>query len=346
MTIHGNIDSVDIKVIGESWLDANLDNYEVGNLPIVEVLGFNEGRDTTNYKLPDLGNGLFGPGSLRDWTPGGDHGNSEDLGSIPASVTVKYRENGPIKRPSKRSAAHILRDLESNITPLLFAGLYQRMSAEAVTLMTNASIYGTAKTFSGTGALDTYAADQKPDVDINANLQPMVKWKSLGLSLECFMSFHVETAFARHPAYTGAGTGSAIASTLPREEFKRRFMAAHPQLDALHICNSVTDTARAGQTSAPLLIGNTLLWFGLVDRRQNRFDLRSQESLDAPDGAIAIARAFDPYIEQWSPSGSGVDMFAGRTEHGIYFPRANDAANKADFAHFYGADEIFTATPT
>lgn len=348
MTLYTPISPVDIKQVGLSWLDDNLANYEVGMIPQVDVLGFENQRDTTNYRLPALSNGLFGPGTLVDWKPGQAHPTGRELDYIAAQVAVKYKAQQPINRVrtgSSASNARILTDLEQNIVPLLYAGLYQRMSVDVVSLMVNASVYGTAKTFSGTGALDTYAADQAPDVDINTNLQPMVKWKGLGFKLECFMSYHVAQVLAAHPRYTGAGTGSAIASTLPLDVFKQRFMAAHPLLDALHICMSTTETTRPGQTSDALLIGNTLLWFGLVDRRKQRFDLRSQEAIDAPDGAIAIAHGFDPYVENWVTPGSGVESFQGRCEYGVFFPRANDAA-KADFAHFYSASEIFTATPS
>lgn len=343
MSFRSTLAPIDLESIGQSWVQANQARFLWRKLPFCLALGFREGRTSTAYKLPKLDNSLAKGVGMADWQPGDADTTGRELGSVDATFTPRFKRSQSIARPLKRQAQHILRDLENNVVPIQLSQAHQQIEAEAVALMANASVYGTAKTFSGTGALDTYASDQKPDVDINANLMPMMKWKALGLSLECVMSTHVMTVLARHPVYTGAGAGSAIASTLPLDEFRKRFLAAHPQVEALHIVDTVIDTARAGQTSAPRINGNTLLWFGLLDRRGS-YDLRSDGSLDAPDGALMIALSCEPEVVTWEPPGSEVEKFASQAEYAVFFPRASDAS-AADFAHFYGASEIFTSNP-
>lgn len=344
MSFRDNLSPVDLTSIGRSWVQSNKGRFLWSKLPTCMAKGYREGRTSTTYQLPKLDNTLAKGVGMSDWQPGDAQTTERKLGSIDATFTPRGKQTQVISRPTKRNGRHILLDLENNIVPIQLGLTYQQIEAEVVALMANASVYGTAKTFGGTGALDTFAADQTPDYDINENLMPMVKWRALGLSLECVMSTHVMTVLARHPVYTGAGTGSAIAATLPRDEFEKRFRAAHPQLDALHIVDTVIDTARAGQTSAPRINGNTLLWFGLIDRRGS-YDLREDGSQDAPDGALMIAMSREPEVATWEAPGSEVESFAGRAEYAIFFPRSADAS-AADFAHFYGASEIFTSNPT
>lgn len=344
MSFRDNLTAVDLTSIGQSWVQSSRGRFLWSKLPTCLAVGFREGRTSTTYPLPKLDNSLAKGVGMVDWQPGDANPTTRILGSIDATFTPRGKRSQVINRPTKRKAAHILRDLETNVVPLQMSFAYQQIEAEVVARMANATIYGTAKTFGGTGALDTFASDQTPDYDINENLMPMVKWKSLGLTLTCVMSTHVMTVLARHPVYSGAGTGSAIAATLPRAEFEKRFLAAHPQIDELHIVDTVIDTARAGQTSAPRINGNTLLWFGLLDRRGS-YDLREDGSQDAPDGALMIAMSHEPEVVTWETPGSEVESFASQAEFAVYFPRANDA-NAADFAHFYGASEIFTTDPT
>lgn len=345
-TFYSPLAAQDLVGVGESWVQRNEGSFLAPNFPIANVLGIREGRSSAHtYDLPALANSLAKGVGLRDWNPGDAHGQTSTINKVAVSFSTRHREGDIITRPAKRSAPHALMDLNQNIVPIQLSKAWQQRDLELITLMTNASVFGTAKTFSGTGALDTFAADQKPDVDINNNLMPMVKWRSLGFRLICVMSTHVMTILGRHPVYTGAGTGSAIAATLPRDEFRRRFLAAHPQVDDLILVDAVYDTARDGQTSAPRLIGNTVLWFGLVDARGSSFDLTSMDSMDRPDGAIILGQARPIEVVNWEDPGSEVEYFAARADFGWYFPRANDAS-AADFAHFYGASEIFTSNPT
>jgi hypothetical protein len=342
MSFRSAIDAVDLESIGASWVQANRENFVFNAFPRTKCGGFRTGRSSTTYKLPKLNNSLGGGAAMQDFSPGDSGTEEKELGSIDATFTPRSKRSKVISRPANRQGRHILRDLEVNVVPFAFSAAYQQIEHDLLAFMAS-SAYGSGKTFSGTGALDTYASDQKPDADINSNLMPMVKWKHLGLSLECVMSEHVMTVLARHPAYTGAGTGSGVASTLGREEFTKRFLASHPQVQRLHICSTVEETARDGQTSAVRVNGNTLLWFGLVDRRAT-YDMLEDGSLDAPDGAIMIAMAVEPEVADWMSLDKSVERFAGQAEYAIYFPRASDAS-AADFAHFYTASEIFTSNP-
>jgi len=148
------------------------------------------------------------------------------------------------------------------------------------------------------------------------------------MALECWLSGHVLDTLARHPVYSGAGGSPAglisqnagIAAILPRDEFLGRFMSAH-RLDRVVVMDSVTDTARAGQNPVENYTANGLLWFGLVDRRGGDFDLRSEGSLDSPDGAICYAKAREPEVATWSSPGMETDSFAARASFELFSPR-------------------------
>lgn len=343
-TVQTSLQTQDLITVGQSWTQANRSQFLLSAVPQVLVRGPREGVKAVTYQLPDLANALVDGNALSAWEVGDALPLSRKLTSSTVTVTPEGYSTPIINRPLYRNTAHAFADLETNIAPMCLSMLHQGVDQALLAFLQGTGNFGSAKTFTNGGsALDAPSdyTNQKPDIDINTNLQPLRKWRGLGLKLECWMDRHVVLVLARHPVYTGAGTGSAIASQLEPDEFVARFKAIH-MLDDVKILDPVYNTAKIGQTNAIKDIHNGLLWFGAVDRR-GTMDLRRDGSPDAPDGAIQLAFAREPEVVTWADVATECEYFAGRTSYKIINPRGTS------FGHFYtasGAGGIFTTLPS
>ena len=340
---------VDIRTVGDSWTQTNAGLFGFNQMPQALCLDRSSGRSATTYELPDFANGMGVAQGLRDWEPGQALPVERTVGSTPVTFTPRGVTTRIISRPQNRPMNFVFRDLENNIVPLLLGEASLGIEAELAGLLGNAnwdsvSVAGVATplTFAefsdgagnpSTTPLNDFGGNAiQPDVDITNQLSRFRKFQGLnGMSLECWVNGHVLDVLARCPAYSGAGGGpgmlvsasaqnAGIAAILPRDLFVQRFMAAH-RLDRVVVMDSVTDTARAGQIPVENYTANALLWFGLVDRRGGDFDLRSEGSLDAPDGAICYARGRDIEVATWSSPGMETDSFAARASFAMFSPR-------------------------
>jgi len=332
MPVH-SVSPVDIDTVGQSWTQTNAERYGFTQAPVALCLDRRSGRSTTTYEIPNLDNAVHKQNSLRDWEPGQALPIEQTLGSLPVSTTPRGVTTPIISRPMDRPMGHVFRDLELNIVPIILSKLYGGIENEVDALLGTAGNWtstvgvGAAARFTdGAGAfsanqLDEFNADiSQPDQDINVELQRFRKFQGIsGLSLECWTNSHVLDTLARHPSYSGSGAGSAIASMLARDEFLGRFQAAH-RLDRVVLLDSVGDTVRAGIASVLNYTANGLLWFGLVDRR-GEMDIRTEGSLDAPDGAIYLAQARAPEVASWATPGMETESFAGRASFEVISPR-------------------------
>ena len=369
---------VDINTVGQSWTQTNADNFGFTQLPVALCLDRRSGRSSTTYELPNFDNAMGKVLGLRDWEPGQTLPVERTVGSSSISFTPRGVTTRIISRPQNRPMQFVYRDLEQNIVPVLLSELYLGIEGELDTFLNTAANWdsvtvggvaapGTFAEFSdGAGAaatapLENYGGNAiQPDADINNQLRRMRKYQGLnGMSLECWINGHVLDVLSRHPVYSGAGGGpgmlvsasaqnAGIAAVLPRDVFLSRFMAAH-RLDRVVVMDSVTDTVRAGQTSAINYTANGLLWFGLVDRRGAQFDLRSEGSLDAPDGALCMAKSRDAEVASWATPGMETDSFAARCAYDIFSPRGAQfgvsfASTSADSPS--GTSGIFANLPT
>jgi len=337
--------AIELERIGESWVQ-NEQSFLHSQAPSGYVLDSRSQSKTTTYNLPALDNTLVNGENLVHWEPGGDTGTAKPIKYTAKTITPKgFRVPRYDQRDLPAPGApmnRLIRDLEGNIVPMQLSIAHGGVDRAIVTLL-QSSAFGSAKVFTNGGsALDAPAdyANQRPDLDINANLRALTKWQSLGMSLECWTTTNVLQVLARHPVYTGAGTGSARPTSTPVDEFAELFRRLHA-LDRIIVCDSIGNTAKPGQTASVRRLANTLLWFGLVDRRP--WDLTSLESSDAPDGAIQVAWGSKPYVHSWSPEGSEVERFQGRCGFEVFSPRGED------FGHYYtatGAGGIFTTAPS
>lgn len=326
MALPYNVAPVDINVVGNSWTQSNRSAFLMDSVPMARVLDRRNGRGSTTYEIPNLDNALQ-KGELLDWEPGQSLPVSQTIGSSDVTVTPRGRTTRLLADVTNRQGLHRFRDLENNKVPMLLSEAYQGIDKQLFTFLTNnfgAEVQFTQANGTAAGAaLDrpnaTNAAVQ-PDIDINEALRPLRIYAGMqGMKLEAYMSSNVAQALARNGAYTGAGTGSAIASQILHEEFVRRFKAIH-MLDDVVVSDVSSDTVLPGETSAPAFIHNALLWFGLVDRR-GAFDLTSEESADSPDGAIVIGMSREPEVVQFELPGTETQYYAGRTAYDIISPR-------------------------
>lgn len=337
--------AVEIERVAESWTQ-----NEASFLHSLTPSGFvRDSRSlvkTTTYQLPDLANTLADGDGMMHWRPGTDPGEDKPLAYSPKTITPQgYANIGFDQRDLPGPGAPwqpLVRDLENNIVPLQLSRASGSVDRKIVALL-QSSAFGSAKTFTNGGsALDAPSdyANQAPDLDINTNLRALTKWMSLGFSLECWTTSNVLQVLARHPVYTGAGTGSARPTSTPVDEFAEIFRRLHG-LDRIIVADSLVNTARQGQTASARRTANTLLWFGLVDRRA--WDLVDPNSPDAPDGAIQIAWGCKPYVANWRPEGLEVERFQARASFDVFSPRGSD------FGFYFqatGAGGIFTSAPT
>lgn len=328
-----NTAPVDINVVGQSWTQTNRSAFLLDSVPTARVLDRRNGRGSTTYEIPNLDNALQ-KGALLDWEPGQSLPVSQTIGSTTKTLTPRGRSTRLLTDVTNRQGLHRFRDLENNKVPMLLSEAYQGVDKELFTFLTTVGNWkdGTAKLFTKSGGgtagspLDSPEGANpvvQPDVDINNEIRSLRVYAGIqGMSLEAWMSPNVAMALARHGVYTGAGTGSAIASQLVHDEFMRRFKAIH-MLDKVVVSGVSSDTANPGQASVPAFIHDSLLWFGLVDRR-GAFDLTSEESGDAPDGSIVLAMSREPEVVQFELPGTETQYYAGRTAYDIISPRGSD----------------------
>lgn len=329
--------AVDINMVGQSWTQENASAYVWTQMPTASTLDARSGRTgVTTYEIPNLDNFMLKTNGLMNWDPGVSEPPSRTLGSTTVTLTTYGRANPfTVDRPANRGPGHRFADLEGNIVPGLLGELYQGLEQLVLANIFSTS-FGSSKTWTGTNALDTYASDHIPAKDIQVALQPLRKYQSRsGHQLEAVIDHRVLLTLAGYETYTGAGTGSNNASFIAEEELVRRFQAAHG-IDRVHIARGARDSVDLGQTSSLTDLGAGGLAIGVFDRRMSRFDLRDQESTDAPDGVFVLGFGTDPYVHNWVNEATETEYFHARCSFGIANPRGNS------WGIFYPASENIT----
>jgi len=340
--------SQDLIQVGESWTQKNREKFAIARLPKAKLRDARNGVKDTTYQLPKLSNSLLDGKGLQDWEPGEAARPSKKLGKESVTVTVTGKQSEVIDRPMKREGRYVYADLENNVVSMCLSQCYQGIDIAAKAAMQNTSFFSTAVAFTnGGGALDASSdfANQKPDIDINNTLQGLRKWRSMGLSLEMHLDFHVAMVLGRHPVYTGAGTGSAIASQLDIEAIKAVLKRVHA-LDDVVIYENSYNEAREGQTDDINHTMNGLLFVGAFDRRQDLFDIEADNVANTPDGCIVVGLGREPETMTWDDVGAETTYFVGRTAFSVYCPRSASAAGTMGrFFQASGAGGIFTTLP-
>jgi len=347
MSIPYAVTDVDINRVSKSFVQSSLGSFAISTMPKALCLDRFTGRSNkTDYDLASLSNALQSSTNLRDWSPGIDPPAPTTLGESAVSFTVRIRSTYSLVRPLKRGQTmeHRFADLENNIVPIQLSKVYQAHDADIAAAMVNSSLF-TEIAFTGTSGegLDqpTDYANQNPIKDIENNLVLLRPYSNFaGLELRCYMSGKVASVLATHPAYTGGGTGSAVASGLPRADFINRFSSLHGC--KTYVFDNLTNSAALGASASIVETFNqanssAVLFFGLFDTRGASFDLRSQDTNDAPDGALVWACSQDPNVAQYLDERKQVQEFWGRAGYTIYSPRGAAAGPASDLGFFMKA---------
>ena len=345
MSINVQAADVTLLAIGDSWTQDNRERFLWPRMPQARVLTRSEGyTGVYNYQLPNLDNFMAKDQGLQKWQPGQSKRAVRPLGKSQVTLNSDRYDLPPMSRPSQRQAAHRWRDLEMNVIPGMLGQMYQQIDQMLRVFLTDVGTFGAAVAFTnGGGALDNKAdqANQSPLQDMLAALIPLRKYANRsGFQLECVIDEHVLDVFAGHPDFTGAGTGSAIASVLEVSAVEA-IMRSRLRLDDVHIMRVVSDTVRRGQPSAINNIYNGVLGFYVMDRRGD-FDLRSQDSPDAPDGAVVMGLGQEPQVRNNIDERHLTEYFDAEADFGFLSPRGTD------FGLFFqatGPGGIFTTLP-
>lgn len=333
------IDPVELDRVGKSWVQTNEDAYAWTSLIQAKCLDERAGRTgKTTYNLPDLENAMIDAGGLIDIETGETLPPPIEVGESEVTFTVKGR--GPrntYKASTSRPVAHRVADVEGNYGPMLMSKMYGGIEKDLAAFITNSANYGSGVTFQGTGALDTRASDQKPDVDIENALRDLRKYQGInGLELWCIVEHRVIDVLRGHPSYTGAGEGSNNADLMAKDTFLARFQGAH-RIDKIIETKAVGNNVRFGQSASIREIAHEVLWFGIVDARTNEHDLTNQESDQFADGGLVLPMSRKPEILSGLQGAlKEVELYYGKTSYTFKNPRGTS------FGFFFASGEIFT----
>ena len=347
------VTDVDINRVSESFVQSSAASFAVAStIPKALCLDRFSGRsNTTSYDLASLSNALVA-GELMDWAPGVDPPSPIMLSEVDVSFSVNIRTTRSIVRPLRSGGTfeNRLTDLENNIIPIQLSKIYQDQDVAFSTLCTNAAVF-VEQAWTGTNAkgLDDASdySNQNPIKDIETPLTLIRPYTNFsGLELRAYLSGKVASVLAQHPAYTGGGSGSGVASGLPRAAFIERFSALHGC--KTYIFDNLINSAAYGAASTIVQTLNqtnasAVLFFGLFDTRGG-FDLRSEATMSAPDGAIVCGESLAPRVDAFTDERKLVQEFWGRAGYSIYSPRGAAGGPAADLGFFMRADTGGAAT--
>lgn len=352
MAIPYTVTDVDINRVSESFVQSNAQNFAVASsIPKALCLDRYSGRsNTTSYDLAALENSLVAA-EVSDWSPGVDPPGPLQLAETSVSFSVDIKTTRSIVRPFRQGATfeQRLTDLETNIVPIQLSKIYQAQDLALASLMVGASFAEQSWTGTAAKGLDDAGdyANQNPIKDIETPLsliRPYVNFS--GLELRAYMSGKVASVLAQHPAYTGGGSGSGVASGLPRAAFIERFSALHGC--RTFIFDNLVNSAAYGASASIVQTFNqsntsAVLFFGLFDTRGG-FDLRSEATMSAPDGAIVCGESLAPTVTSATNDRTQVQEFWGQGGFSLYSPRGTGAGPASDLGFFMRAEATVAAT--
>lgn len=346
----------DIKSVGEAWIQKNEGGYLFPKLPVAMVKTVRSGfTGVVNYRLAPLDTFMM-KGKLGKWRPGQDKRPARGFSEEAKSFQVEGRDLEPISRDLD-SSGHRMAFLENQVVEGMLSMFMQGVDNELNDYLTNTSNFGSARTFTGSAALDDPSdhAAQQPLADILEDLRPLRKYATRpGYRLVMLVDEFVAEVLCQHPDFTGgpyrdgssAVNGIGRAAILTQQELIN-ILQSKLRVDEVIIASGVTDTVERGQTSALRNIHNGLLWFGVVAANRS-YDLRSQDSTDAPDGALVVGVGEaegdtpGPQVRATEDKRKLVEFFDAEMTFGFYTPRGST------MGFFYtssGAGGVFTTLP-
>jgi len=107
----------------------------------------------------------------------------------------------------------------------------------------------------------------------------------------------------------------------------------------VHIFDNLINSASYGAAATIVETFNetstsAVLFCGLFDTRSAEFDLTSEASMDAPDGAIVLAQSFAPLVASNVDDRRQVQEYWGRHGSVAYSPRGAAAGPASDLGFF------------
>lgn len=349
----GTLD-LEIKGAGDAWIQKQAEQFFWTKLPQALTRTVNTGfSGVTTYRRPPLDQFML-KGGLGYWRFGQDKREARGLSDEGASFTVYGRDATPIARPLNRPQGHRVRDIDQNIVPGLLSEFWQGIEKEVAAALTNTSTFGSAKTFTGSAALDAPSdhAAQQPIADIMEDLRPYRKYATrTGARLWCVLDEHVADVLAQHPDFTGAGYrdgSTAIAGNgvtpIVSHDVLAEVIKQKLRVDDVFIMRTVSDTVARGQSSALKNSFNGVLFFGVF--HPGSYDLRDPNSVDTPEGALVLgvgeadSGISGPTVRSTVNERLLTETFDAEMTFGLFSPRS--------FGFFYaptGAGGIFTTLP-
>ena len=308
------------------------------------------GVGKVTYNLAKITNSLMGSFNP-DWRIGTEPPMEDVLEYNTVYTQSKHASTRPYSRPRNRPGGHVFKDME-NFVPLITTKMAQSLSKEVADYLQNTTTNITG-TFTGAGALDTFASDLQPLTDINEDLVTLHLLKNLlMLKLEAVIDRHSLLIFQSQVQYHGRGWGVQAAATLStslagtdkpsqmeESAFLTVFRTVH-NLDAVKVFDGIYNSAIFGVTPVTARLGR-FLWIGLVDRGQAKYDLTNEASLASPGGSIMLNLSREPEIVSWDDGmRTETEKFAGRWARDIFAPQFQ--ADGTQLSIVYLAAQIHT----
>ena len=320
---------VDFTAVGEAWNQANLSNFIFRQIPEVKALGFEDGYSgLTSYDLVDLSYALNQGGGSPLWKPGTNPGSAETIPTTAVSFRLVGKRS-PVKTRNLASKKNRLADLRKPWETLL-SNIATGVEYDLSAFLRNTSVFGAAKTFTGSALSVIDVANQNPIGDIETALNGSVRLTAYGtgrFKTVAIMDTITLDVLRRRPEYTGAGEGSNSAGALPEDAFISRFKATHRIQDVMVIRTAINSAADG--VAKTVNAHTPILWIGNIDTQADGSDLASgiRDAESNPDGALCFACDMYGFIHRFESDGLlGVESHMITKEYTFYSPRGSSMA--------------------
>lgn len=324
-----NVDT-DIVALGAGFLQDDEREMVYPQIPRVLVNSIIDNYGKTTYRVPSLGFGQHRGGGNALWVPGQAIGDGVAPGETEVVCAPKNKKSDVISQ-IRGSQSRI--EYFRNALPSLTSQIATGVEYDLLEFCANSTVFGSAKTFSG-GALDTLdLSNQRPVQDIQGSLKALRPYQKGKHQLWCILDFATADVLATRPEYAQnsnvqtTADGDNVIGGQDRDSFLASFKRVH-RLDRVLVSNCARNTAADGATKV-VVAGSAVLWFGIVDTRNQATDLRggNPDALIAPGGALLMADADPSGFRTWEDGAvNGRTPFWLSREYSFVSPYGGDMA--------------------
>lgn len=305
--------------------------------PLIECDDYNNGVESTTYKLATLESSLINSG-LEKWRRGTTPPQPGKVETGTVTITPEGIHSDPYPYPKNVDRPHLIADL-NNAAPVHLDFANRQIDLDIAAALVNTTYWGSAISFTATGSLKAHPSDTNPIEDIDGCIRDynFDDYQEMGLSLECWMSRDVARVLAAETDYSGGGSGSGVSRKLPMSEFLNLFKDLHG-FDRVVLLGGAYNSAETGATAVVTGIGTGVFWIGCLDRRRGKVNLRGKAASGlngGHDGALAVAISEDPRIRLYESSEKGMQYTAGIATYDLVFPRYAIDGNTKSMGKFF-----------